>query len=133
MTSGGIILSQLSVVDLVLILLISNSVQNAMVGPDSTLLGGIVAAGVLFLTDYALKLLLDKFPKISRVVQGEPIVLIYNGEVNKINLNKAKMDMDELMEALRQHGIINVKDVKFAILEVDGEISVITYNPPLKT
>jgi len=104
-----------------------------MVGPDSTLLGGIVAAGVLFLTDYALKLLLDKFPKISRVVQGEPIVLIYNGEVNKINLNKAKMDMDELMEALRQHGIINVKDVKFAILEVDGEISVITYNPPLKT
>jgi uncharacterized membrane protein YcaP (DUF421 family) len=118
-------LSQLSVVDLVLILLISNSVQNAMVGPDSSLLGGIVAAGTLFVVDYVLKLILDRFPNLGRAVEGEPLVLVYNGKVNKANMNKAKLDMSELTEALRQHGIIKMDDVKLAILEVDGEISVI--------
>lgn len=120
-------LSQLSLIDLVLILLISNSVQNAMVGSDSTLLGGIVAAGVLFIVDYILKFLLDKFPKLSKTVQGEPILLIYKGEINKNNLNKAKMDTSDLAEALRQNGIINIKDVKLAILEVDGHVSIIPY------
>jgi uncharacterized membrane protein YcaP (DUF421 family) len=121
-------LSQLSLIDLVLILLISNSVQNAMVGSDSTLLGGIVAAGVLFIVDYFLKFLLDKFPKLSKTVQGEPILLIYKGEINKKNLDKAKMDTSDLAEALRQNGIINIKDVKLAILEVDGQVSVIPYS-----
>ncbi|WP_018963810.1 DUF421 domain-containing protein [Coprothermobacter platensis] len=120
-------LSQLSLIDLVLILLISNSVQNAMVGSDSTLLGGIVAAGILFIVDYILKFLLDKFPKLSKTVQGEPILLIYKGEINKNNLNKAKMDTSDLAEALRQNGIINIKDVKLAILEVDGHVSIIPY------
>src|SRR5258706_15024970 len=72
-------LAQLSVFDLVFILLISNSVQNAMVGPDSTLIGGIAAATGLFLINYLFKLLLRKFPQFSDVVQGHSIMLVYNG------------------------------------------------------
>src|SRR4051812_20623939 len=67
-------LAQLSVFDLVFILLISNSVQNAMVGPDNTLLGGIAAASGLFIINYIFKYLLVAFPNFSNIVQGEEIM-----------------------------------------------------------
>ncbi len=69
-------LGQLSVVDLVFILLISNSVQNAMVGTDSSLAGGLVAAGSLFAANSLFKFVLFRFPKIGRMIQGEPSILI---------------------------------------------------------
>lgn len=119
-------LSQLSVVDLVFILLISNSVQNAMVGSNSTLLGGLVAAGALFLSNYLLKLILYRFPKFGKIIQGESLMLIYNGRLNKTNIEKARMTMDEIMEALREHGVSQVEDVDLAVLEVDGNISVLS-------
>src|SRR6476620_381127 len=72
-------LAQLSVVDLVFILLISNSVQNAMVGPDTSLFGGMAAATGLFVINYILKWLLRRFPGFSAVVQGQEIMLIYQG------------------------------------------------------
>src|SRR5437762_14235922 len=73
-------ISQLSVVDLVFILLISNSVQNAMVGPSSSLFGGILAAGTLFIMNYALEYLLYRSKKVSHLVQGESVMLIYKGK-----------------------------------------------------
>jgi len=73
-------LAQLSVVDLVFILLISNAVQNAMVGPDSSLGGGLVAATTLFLANYLFKYLQYKFPKFGRVVQGDATMLVYQGK-----------------------------------------------------
>ena len=63
-------LSQLSVIDLVFVLLISNSVQNAMVGSNSTLAGGLVAASALFITNGIFKQFLYRFPKFSRLIQG---------------------------------------------------------------
>lgn len=69
--------AQLSVVDLVFILLISNAVQNAMVGADTSLSGGLFAAFALFLTNFAFKKLELVFPGLSKVVEGEPIVLVY--------------------------------------------------------
>ncbi len=78
-------LAQLSVVDLVFILLISNSVQNAMVGPDTSLAGGMAAATGLFVINYIFKWLLKKFPGFSHVVQGEALLLVYQGKVNEKN------------------------------------------------
>ena len=119
-------LAQLSVVDLVFILLISNSVQNAMVGTDNTLLGGIAAATGLFVINYLLKLLLKKFPIVSKVIQGEELMLIYQGKVLYSHLEKALISIDELEAAVREHGVESIEDVDLAILEVDGNISVLS-------
>ena len=119
-------LSQLSVIDLVFILLISNSVQNAMVGSNTTLTGGLAAAAALFITNYIFKQFLYRFPKFSKIIQGEEMMLIYKGKLNKNNLEKAMITKDELLEAIREHGVFHIEDVDLAILEVDGNISVLS-------
>jgi len=126
-------LAQLSVVDLVFILLISNSVQNAMVGPDSTLSGGLVAASSLFIVNYILKYLQYRFPKFGKIVQGDATMLIYQGKMLKTHMKNVKISEDELMEAVREHGVATVKDVDLAIMEVDGSISVLSSKYQKKT
>jgi uncharacterized membrane protein YcaP (DUF421 family) len=119
-------LAQLSVYDLVFILLISNAVQNAMVGPDSTLLGGLVAAASLFVVNYVLKLLQFRFPKFGKAIQGEAVMLVFKGKVLPSHLKQARITEDELMEAIREHGSASVSEVDLAVLEVDGNISILS-------
>jgi uncharacterized membrane protein YcaP (DUF421 family) len=120
-------LSQLSVIDLVFILLISNAVQNAMVANNGTLLGGLVAAATLFVMNYLLKQLVYFFPGLSRVVQGKTILLVYKGKANHDNLQKARITIAELEESIREHGVTGgIADVDLAVLETDGNISVLS-------
>ena len=119
-------LAQLSVIDLVFILLISNSVQNAMVGPDTSLEGGLIAALSLFVVNFILKKLLYRNKKVSELLQGKSIMLIYRGELQEHNLKHAEITIVELEAAVREHGIEELKSVDLAILEVDGNISVIS-------
>ncbi|QNF33559.1 DUF421 domain-containing protein [Adhaeribacter swui] len=121
-------LTQLSVIDLVFILLISNAVQNAMVGPDVTLTGGLVAAATLFLVNYILKLTIYRSRLWSRLIQGEPVMLIYKGELKEQNLQKVRLSVTELEVAAREHGIKDLSEVDLAILEIDGNISMLTHN-----
>jgi uncharacterized membrane protein YcaP (DUF421 family) len=121
-------LAQLSVIDLVFILLISNSVQNAMVGPDNSLLGGIIAAASLFLVNIILKFITYKYKKANNLIEGEPVILIHDGKIIKKNLDKEKIPMDELEASVREHGVDKIKDVNIAILEIDGNISIISDN-----
>jgi uncharacterized membrane protein YcaP (DUF421 family) len=120
-------LAQLSVFDLVFILLISNAVQNAMVLGDNSLAGGAVAAGALFIVNYILKFLQYRFPWFSKTLQGDAIMLVYKGKVIESHLRVAKITHDELMEAIREHGVGEVSKVDLAILEVDGSISVLSH------
>lgn len=126
-------LAQLSVVDLVFILLISNSVQNAMVGKDTSVVGGIAAASGLFVINYIFKWLLKKFPQFSKAVQGEELLLIYQGKVNQKNLESSMLSLEELKAAVREHGVEEISEVDLAILEVDGNISVMTKDFKHKT
>ena len=119
-------LAQLSVVDLVFILLISNAVQNAMVGPDSTLSGGLVAASTLFILNYIFKSLQYRYPRFSKVIQGDATMLIYKGKMIESHMKMAKITQEELMEAVREHGVETVNEVDLAIMEVDGSISVLS-------
>jgi uncharacterized membrane protein YcaP (DUF421 family) len=121
-------LSQLSIIDLVLILLISNSVQNAMVGTDSSLAGGLVAASSLFVVNWVLKNLIFRSEGLSRILQGGPIMLIYKGTIMEDHLKNAKITHEELEAAVREHGVEKIAEVDLAILEVDGNISVMTEN-----
>ena len=120
-------LAQLSVIDLVFILLISNSVQNAMVGADNSLTGGIIAAGTLFVFNFVLKFILYRSKKVSGLLQGEPVLLIHNGNVIGDNLEKEKITLDELHAVIREHGISQIKDVNLAVLETDGNIRYFSY------
>ena len=125
-------LSQLNTADIILILLISNSVQNAMVGNNTSLLSGLIAACVLFLLNFILKKLLFKYKKLNNLIQQKPQILIHNGNLDFKILNKLNISSDELREAMREHGVEHFSDVKLSMLEVDGNISIISGNVNLK-
>ena len=125
-------LSQLNTADVILILLISNSVQNAMVGNDTSLLGGLAAATVLFTINFILKKLMFKYPRFSDFMQEKPEILIHNGSLDFKTLSKLNITSDELKEAMREHDIEYFKDVKLAMLEIDGNISIISGDANLK-
>lgn len=125
-------LSQLNATDVVLILLISNAVQNAMVGPNTSLLGGIVAAAVLFTLNYILKKFLFKNKSLRDLINDKPQILIHNGKLDFTLLSKLGITNDDLHESMREHGIDHFGEVKLAMLEVDGNISIISTDEHLK-
>ncbi len=125
-------LSQLNTADVILILLISNSVQNAMVGSNTSLYGGLAAAAVLFTINYVLKKLMYKFPKFSDLMQEKPEILIHNGKVDFKSLSKLNITSDEIHEAMREHGVEYFSDVKLAMLEIDDNISIISGDKNLR-
>ena len=119
-------IAQLSVSDLVFIMLLSNAVQNAMVGSDTTLAGGLVAAASLFAVNALFKECIYRIPGFGRFLQGEPLMLVYQGRVNDVNMKKARLTTNELLDAIREHGVARIADVNLAVLEVDGNISVLS-------
>lgn len=121
-------LSQLSIADLTLVVLISNAVQNAMVGENTSLIGGLTAGVVLFALNMIIGYLMFRFKPIRKIIQSEPVTLIYNGKIIKKNLDEVLLSEDELNAAVREHGVANCQDVSLAVMEVDGNISVITEN-----
>jgi uncharacterized membrane protein YcaP (DUF421 family) len=121
-------ISQLSLVDFALILLVSNAVQNAMVGNDSSLLGGIVAAGTLILINVVLTKFLFRDTRLGNFITGEPRLLVRNGQFVESNLTKESIRPEELEEQIREHGFKDISEVKTAILEMDGSISVLPFD-----
>lgn len=118
-------IGQMAPFDLVLILLIANAVQNAMVGPDASLGGGLIAAAVLLIGNMVLARVRERIPFLRRVVEGDPAVLVADGKVQTENLRHEEIDINELQEAMREHGLASLSDVKMAVLEVDGTISIV--------
>ena len=120
--------AQLSIVDLVFILLISNSVQTAMVGTDSSLEGGLVASLALFLVNFVFKKITLNKPAIAHMIDGDPILLVYQGQLKTAGLEKAQITLEQLESVIRGHGVEEIRDVDLAMFEVDGNISVISDN-----
>jgi len=118
-------LGQMTPFDLVVILLIANAVQNAMVGSDTSLTGGLIAAGVLIVGNYGLAAARERLPWLRRAVEGTPTLLINDGKLVREHLRREGLDEDEVMMAIREHGVADVKDVRIAVLETDGSISIV--------
>jgi uncharacterized membrane protein YcaP (DUF421 family) len=114
---------QMTPFDLTLLLLLSNSVQNAMTGPDTSLMGGAVAATVLLGLNYLVGELSGVNRRFRRVVQGSPSLLIHDGQLVMDHLKREHLTIDEVMRSLREHGIGCVADVAIGVLEVDGSLS----------
>jgi uncharacterized membrane protein YcaP (DUF421 family) len=116
---------QLAPFDFALVLLIANAVQNAMVGPDTSLVGGMVAAAVLLLLNFFLGRLASNNRKVERLLRGHARVLISRGKLFEEALRHESVSHEELMQALRESGCTTLQDCRLAVLEVDGSISVI--------
>ncbi len=126
--SGKREVGQMTPFDLTLLLLLSNSVQNAMTGPDTSLVGGMVAASTLLILNYLVADVAGLNRRFRKFIQGSPTLLIHNGELLQPHMAREHVSMDEIERALREHGIARVSDVSLAVLEVDGSISVLKYD-----
>ena len=118
-------IGQMTVFDLVVLLLIANAVQNAMVGPDTSLVGGILAAVVLLAVNAIVASLRLRSPRLRRIVEGTPTLLILHGEVIPQHMRREGLDEESLLAALREHGVAEISGVEMAVLEIDGSISVV--------
>jgi uncharacterized membrane protein YcaP (DUF421 family) len=114
---------QMTPFDLTLLLLLSNSVQNAMTGPDTSLMGGAVAATVLLSMNYLVAQFSSANRGFRRLVQGSPSLLIHDGQLVMEHLRREHLTVDEVMRALREHGIGCIEEVAIGVLEVDGSLS----------
>lgn len=119
---------QMTPFDLTLLLLISNAVQNAMTGPDTSLAGGVVAAATLLIVNYFVGELSGVNRSFRKLVQGEPSLLVHDGQVISSHMAQEHVSMDELQRAMREHGIATCHDLALAVLEVDGSISCLKYD-----
>jgi uncharacterized membrane protein YcaP (DUF421 family) len=126
--SGKREVGQMTPFDLTLLLLISNSVQNAMTGSDTSVFGGIAAAITLLLLNYVVAELSGANRRFRKLVQGQPSLLIHDGQVIAAHMAKEHVSMDELERSLREHGINSYHDVALGVLEVDGSISCLKYD-----
>lgn len=116
---------QLSIADLVLVLLIANGVQNAMVGENTTLIGGIAAALTLVVIDGVVDRLEQRSDRIRVRLEGEPRILVRDGVILDRALQEEGVAKGDLLSAIRQHGVAGVEGVDMAVLETNGSISVI--------
>lgn len=131
--SGKREVGQLAPFDFALILLIANAVQNAMVGSDTSLVAGLVAACLLLIVNYLLGRLAVRFHKVEHLLRGRARILVNRGQVDQENLIAERLSHEELMQALRENGCATLKDCRLAVLEVDGTISVIEERPSAET
>jgi uncharacterized membrane protein YcaP (DUF421 family) len=121
---------QLAPFDFALILLIANAVQNAMVGPDTSLVGGLAAATVLLAANYLLGRLAANNRKVEKLVRGSPRILVNKGHIDERALHEEGLSHEDLLQALREHGCATISECRLVVLEVDGTISVIDGGRP---
>ena len=116
--------------DLIVLLIISETVQNAMIAGDKSLVGGLICSATLLILTQLMNWLNWYSKTASRFLEGTPKVLVWHGRRLRDVMRNEQVSISELMEALRQNGIVNIGDVQAAVLENDGKISVIEKRSP---
>lgn len=123
-------LGQFTPFDFAVLLIVSNAVQNAMIGPDTSLVGGVLGAVTLFGLNYLLSALSARYQIFGHDMLGDPTVLINEGHLLMDNLRRERVDANDVLMAMREHGVEDITQVKHAILETDGTISIVTQDIP---
>ncbi len=121
-------LGQMTPFDLIILLMISNVLQNAMIGPDNSLTGGLIGGLTLFVANGVVGRLTLYSPRIGALLEGKPTPLIENGRILTRNLRREVMTRSELERAIRKHGLDPEADlprIKRALLEQDGTMTII--------
>ena len=116
-------LAQLNPFDLVVLLTLSNTVQNAIIGEDNSVTGGVIGASTLLLANYLLVRFVSRHEKIERFIEGEPDVLIENGQLKTDCLEKEAISVPELLAAAHKQGFASLDDIDRAVLDPSGSIA----------
>jgi uncharacterized membrane protein YcaP (DUF421 family) len=122
-------LAQLNPFDLVVLLTISNTVQNAIIGEDNTVLGGVIGATTLLLVNFLVVRYVHRSQKLEEMVEGSEVLLIEKGIIQDARLKKEEIDLTELEIAAHKQGYNRLDEVETAILEPEGELSFIGKEP----
>ncbi|HLK11314.1 MAG TPA: YetF domain-containing protein [Candidatus Binatia bacterium] len=122
-------LAQLNPFDLVVLLTLSNTVQNAIIGDDNSVTGGLVGAATLLLVNYTVVRFLYGHEQLDRLVEGEADVLVSDGQVHMERLEKELITLPELEAAARKQGLASMAEVERAVLEPGGAISFVAKRP----
>ena len=118
-------IGQLAPFDLILLLVLSNAVQNAMNGGDNSVLGGVISATTLVVLNWGVAFVTFRWKRLANFVEGSPVILVHNGHVDQKAMAKMMVTMHELNAALRSAGVSGPECVHVAILENNGNISVV--------
>jgi uncharacterized membrane protein YcaP (DUF421 family) len=119
-------LGQITTFDFVLLLIISEAVQNGMVGEDYSVTNAVLLVLTLTTADIGLSLLKQYAPRVGRFLEGTPVILLENGQPYHDRLRKARVDEDDILTAARQHmGLERLDQIRYAVLERNGGISII--------
>lgn len=123
--SGKRTMGQFTPFDVLLIVLLGNAVQNALLGSDQSLVGGLLLAAVLIALNWTTGFLTSRNRMAEKLIEGVPVVLARDGRLFEQVLRHELVSRNDFEEALRQNGELRLEDVAFAILETDGRISVV--------
>jgi uncharacterized membrane protein YcaP (DUF421 family) len=118
-------LAQMNPLDLIVLLTLSNTVQNAIIGNDNSVTGGVIGAATLLAVNFVLARTAFSSPRVDRLINGDPVPLIEHGEVQRANLDRLLIRPKELLVIAHEQGIHNLKEVETATLETSGTISII--------
>jgi uncharacterized membrane protein YcaP (DUF421 family) len=122
---------QLAPFDLVLLLVLSNAVQNSMNGGDNSITGGMILASTLIATNSFVGWLAYRSKTVESWIEGRPVILVHDGRIDHASLRQVQMTTHELAAALRQEGHAGPETVRFAVLENTGKISVLSMESQL--
>ena len=118
-------MAQATLFDFLIILMISNVVQNAMIGEDNSVLGASAGAVVLVLLSSLLNRITARSRKARKIFEGQPALLVEYGKMDELMMRQQNISRNDLLSAIRKQGIVRMCEVAFALLELDGSISVI--------
>jgi uncharacterized membrane protein YcaP (DUF421 family) len=119
-------ISQITMFDFVMLLIIGEAIQNAILGDDFSITNGMIVVVTLVLTDIIISFIKMKSPKLEKIIDGVPLILLDEGKVLKDRLRKSRVDEEDILEAAREaHGLERLDQIRYAILEKDGKISII--------
>ena len=119
--------------DLVLLLILSNAVQNSMNAGDNSLVGGLISAATLLACHGLLAQMSFRFPRLRHLIDGKPQVLIHDGAVQQTLMAQQQITPDDLAAALRANGCLNAHEVERATIETNGQITVVLRRRSLDT
>jgi uncharacterized membrane protein YcaP (DUF421 family) len=117
-------LGQLNVLDLAVLLLVSNALQNAMIGPDNSLIGGVVGATTLFASNYVFVRIVFRSRRASRILEGTPTILLEHGRLHERALRSEAIRVEELRAAALERGFDDLADVDMIVLEPNGRLAI---------
>ena len=128
--SGRRTLGKLTSFDFVLLLVIGGATQRALLGQDYSVTNALLVIATLVLTDVALSLLQRDFPPLSRIFNGEPMIVVEEGRPLARRMRLARVTADQVLESARRaHGLERMEQIKYAVFEANGDISIIPYPP----